>query len=76
MPELSLTLLNVRRSGSPVNTKHLYNICTMLDQRRRRWADVVQMLYEYVVYPGGLIAGPASHCCLIVGPASQMLDQH
>ena len=24
------------------NTKHLYNICTMLDQRRRHWADVVQ----------------------------------
>ena len=29
----------------PVNTKHLYYICTMLDQSRRRWADVVQMLY-------------------------------
>ena len=27
-----------------VNTKHLYNICTMLDQSQRRWADVVQML--------------------------------
>ena len=26
----------------PVNTKHMYSICTMLDQRRRRWADVVQ----------------------------------
>ena len=25
----------------PVNTKHLYNIYTMLDQRQRRWADVV-----------------------------------
>ena len=23
------------------NTKHLYNIYTMLDQRLRRWADVV-----------------------------------
>ena len=29
------------------NTKHLHSICTMLDQRRRRWADyVVQMLYK------------------------------
>ena len=28
----------------PVNAKHVYNICAMLDQRRRRWADVVQML--------------------------------
>ena len=26
--------------------KHVYNICTMLNQRRRRWADVVQMLYK------------------------------
>ena len=25
----------------PVDTKHLYNIYTMLDQRRRRWVDVV-----------------------------------
>ena len=25
----------------PANTKHFYNIYTMLDQRRRRWADAV-----------------------------------
>ena len=31
---------------------HLYNICTMLDQRRRRWADMVQMLYKCFVYAG------------------------
>ena len=30
----------------PANTKLLYNICTMVDQRRRRWDDVVQMLYK------------------------------
>ena len=36
----------------PVNTKHLYNICTKLDQRRRRWADVVQMLYKCFVFAG------------------------
>ena len=36
----------------PANTKHLYNICTMLDQRRRRWADVVEMLYKYFVFAG------------------------
>ena len=28
----------------PVNTKHLYDISTMLDQRQRRWANVVYML--------------------------------
>ena len=38
--------------GYPANTKHLYNICTMLDQRRRRWADVVQMLYKCFVFAG------------------------
>ena len=36
--------------ASPANTKHLYNICTMLDQRRRRWADLVQMLYKWFVF--------------------------
>ena len=39
---------------SPVNTKHLYDICTMLDQRRRRWDDVVQMLYKCFVFAGSL----------------------
>ena len=34
----------------PVNTKHLYNICTISGQRRRRWADVVQMLYKCFVF--------------------------
>ena len=38
--------------GFPVNTKHLYNIRTMLGQRRRRWADVVQMLYKCFVLTG------------------------
>ena len=36
----------------PVYTEHLYNICTMLDQCRRRWADVVQMFYECFVFVG------------------------
>ena len=39
-------------SPIPVNTKHLYSICTMLDQRRRRWAGVVQMLYKCFVFAG------------------------
>ena len=29
---------------------YLYNICTMSDQRRRRWVDVVQMLYKCFVF--------------------------
>ena len=32
--------------------KHLYNLCTMLGQRRRRWNDVVQMLYKCFVFAG------------------------
>ena len=39
----------------PANTKHLYNICTMLDQRRRRWDDVVQMLYKSFVSAGYIV---------------------
>ena len=37
---------------TPVSPKHLYNIYTKLDQRRRRWADVVQILFKYFVYAG------------------------
>ena len=33
-------------------TKYLHNICTMLDQRRRRWDNVVQMLYKCFVFTG------------------------
>ena len=39
-------------SVNPANTNHLYDICTVLDQRRRRWADVVQMLYKCFVFAG------------------------
>ena len=37
-----------------VNTKHLYmySICTKSEQRRRRWPDVVQMLYKCFVFSG------------------------
>ena len=39
------------RTDVPVNTKHdLYYICTMLNQRQRRWADVVQTLYKWFVF--------------------------
>ena len=46
------TWLSAKVTFDPVNTKHLYNICKMLDQRRRRWADVVQMLYKCFVFTG------------------------
>ena len=26
--------------------------CTMLDQRQRRWTDIIQMLYKYFVFAG------------------------
>ena len=40
---------------TPVNTTHLYSICTMMDQRRRRWADCVQMLYKCFVFAKTLL---------------------
>ena len=39
---ISPRVLSTCISTFPVSPKHFYNICTMLDQRRRRWADVVQ----------------------------------
>ena len=47
-----LTQILDRTQGEfPAKTKHLYNICTMLYQRRR-WAAVVQMLHEGFVFTG------------------------
>ena len=37
---------------SPANTKHLYNIYTMLDQRQRLLPDVVLKLYKCFVFTG------------------------
>ena len=70
-----------------MSTKQLYNLCTMLDQRRRRWADVVQMLYKCYVFAGMyvhvryIVARQTRDvdtilCCTYVGPASQTLVQH
>ena len=39
-------------SNITANTKLLHNICTMLDQPRRRSDDVVQMLYKCFVFAG------------------------
>ena len=64
----------------------------MLDQRRRRWADVVYMLYKCFVFTGMSDAAkppkiryffnkPSTHGTLDqgrlnVGPASQSVGQH
>ena len=52
----------------PVNTEHLYNICTMLNQRRRRWADVVQILYNVLCLLGVHVLFTAPGCSLSPGP--------
>ena len=36
----------------PVKAKHLYSICTMMDQRQRRWAAVVRMVYAWFSFTG------------------------
>ena len=53
----------------PVNTKHFYNICTMLDQRRKRWADVLQMLYKCFVFTGKFKC-PDRSMVLYISPTS------
>ena len=39
----------------PANTKHLYNTCTTSAQRLRRWSNIVQMLYNCLVFPGSIV---------------------
>ena len=56
MPHACWTAFN------PVNTKHLYNICTMLNQRRRRCADAVQMLYKCFVLSGNSSWSGIAYC--------------
>ena len=50
--ENALNLQLVESCCNPVKTKHLYNFHTMLVQRRRRWADIVSMLYKCFVFAG------------------------
>ena len=49
-PTLLQRIVSVRSWWPPTN--HLHSICTMLVQRRKRGADVVQMLYKYFVLAG------------------------
>ena len=68
------------RRHHPINHKHLYNICTMLDQRRRRWADVVQMLYKCFVF-ARMDTVPSKHnalnqCWSSVVEGGPTLNQH
>ena len=48
--------------------QHLYNICTMLDQCRRHWADVVQMLYWCFVFAGLHFTSPHTMYLLVNKP--------
>ena len=54
--ETQIEVKKYKIKSSPVNAKHLYSICTMLDQRRRRWAGVVQMLYKCFVFAGNVLS--------------------
>ena len=56
----------------PVETKHLYNICTMLAQRRRRWADVVQRLYKCFVFTGIDVTRPGG--VVLYAPMERQID--
>ena len=41
-------------NDNPANTKHLYNIYTTLAQRRRRWSNIVIILYKCFVFAGNV----------------------
>ena len=55
--QLTAATRNVGVNTIPVNKKHLYNICTMLDQRRRRWADFCTIVMQMFFCLLGLHAG-------------------
>ena len=50
---------------TPANTNHFYNICTMLDQRQRRWTDFVQMLYKCFVFHANIFIYSVHVCTRI-----------
>ena len=52
----------------PSKNKHLYNSFTMLVQRQRHRADIVQMLYKWGFF--------AQACLFNVGPPSATPAQH
>ena len=61
----------------PTNTKHLYSIYTMSDQRRRRRADIVWVLYKCFVFAGISRNPPTSTPWWFnAGPSSAMPAQH
>ena len=45
----------IQLNTTPANTKHLHNIITLLGQRRRRWSDIVQMLFIFFVFAGNVM---------------------
>ena len=49
-PSATLAQHKTITCSNPANTNYLYNICTTLGQRRRSWADIVQMLYKCFVF--------------------------
>ena len=51
-PGRSIMSLIYCPTALPVNTKHVYNICTLLDQHRRRWVAIVHMLCKCLCFPG------------------------
>ena len=47
-----MCLLAAYITPNPASPKHLYNICTMLVQHRRHWADIVQILQKCFALAG------------------------
>ena len=49
---LAIIVMSQQTQNICITCVHLYNICTMLAQRLRRWANIVQMLYKCFVFAG------------------------
>ena len=73
----------------PVNTKHLYNICTTSAQRLRRWSNIVIQMFcvywdngytklseqfeDHVTYRPTVPVGPTDHADDIINEMSRLL---
>ena len=57
----------------PGRFTHFCGICAALEQCQRRWADVVQMMYECFMFAGNI---EVKVDVVLAGPATWTVDQH
>ena len=65
-PAIQEDVLTFPEWQDPANTKHLYNIYTMLDQRRRRWAALYKCYTNGLCLLDNLLVDLPSFVCYVM----------